>query len=834
MSSCDDGVCGTGGFTGPKPGDPNSVAGFNATPGYGGINLNWSLPTLNPFAVSHVRIFRGTSSSPLAAVLLVTIHGDFHFDKVLPGTTYYYWLEVVSVNGTYAPWIGPASSYAMDNIAKTIADLSGKIDNGVLATALRDKIGEITLLGNSITQEVNDRLAALNALSATVGGLQGQLTTAITILESETQQRIDADGALVTQLDIWAAGFENSIAGIVEEIIIEVGPDGGLANKVTTLETSVFGDTATLEEGLVTKVTVIDGKVTDIGALYTVKTNVNGLVGGFGIYNDGTEIEAGFDVDRFWIGKSGLVAANWTVGANYTADQIVSYLGYNWKAKVTHVASLGNAPPNPGTENAQWLKQGSKIKPFIVEGDVVYINEAAINKLTFSKLRNEDGSLTVDETGKLKAAYVDTKGLVIRDLAGNVILGAGAGATLSWNFLKDQPAGIYNSNIVLNSDGTLTGAGGGQVTTTGLGIDEYRVLSKGGHSTSHPAVTMGLYKNGVLLGGVGRSYTVFVINRATGALVSTTTYDVWVNAVNADEMATALNALDNTKLVVIVGDDEPMANRLTNGLPAAMYRCGASRNVFGSTAHFKRRGAYILYGIPGLGEGNGTENYQGSVDDDVNAWCEATFSLKGGNFIGTSPSITPKQNPAKFGTDITLSNGTVISDTDFVHSLSKITAPGGSNPLSLFMEAAAIGNAYIGNAAIQNANIGDLQVSTIKIGNDQVSVPKVVSASNTVTANNSWQTILTTTVNLTSPGAIFAHASIGVGLGGGSVYMSFDLYVNDVAVATIAGNAETYGISIGGGVQNLAAGEHTVAVVWYSNTGASVYTRSLLVQGVMK
>jgi hypothetical protein len=77
------------------------------------------------------------------------------------------------------------------------------------------------------------------------------------------------------------------------------------------------------------------------------------LIGGFGVYNDGSTIQAGFDVDEFWVGKT----------------------------------------------------QANKCYPFIISGGVTYIKEAAIEKLTFNKLRDESGSFIV-ENGKVKANYL--------------------------------------------------------------------------------------------------------------------------------------------------------------------------------------------------------------------------------------------------------------------------------------------------------------------------------------------------------------------------------------------------------------------------------------------
>jgi hypothetical protein len=127
----------------------------------------------------------------------------------------------------------------------------------------------------------------------------------------------------------------------------------------------------------------VNGKVTEIGALYTAKVDVNGLIGGFGVYNDGTSVQAGFDADLFWVGK-------------------------------------GN----------------KKRKPFIIDTGTgeTYIDDAVINKITFNKLRSADGNLIVDSTtGKMKAQYLDAENLTVRN-AQSINYSAGvAGWKLSSN-----------------------------------------------------------------------------------------------------------------------------------------------------------------------------------------------------------------------------------------------------------------------------------------------------------------------------------------------------------------------------------------------------------------
>lgn len=341
MTSCLDGICGTGSdLLGPLPGDPNNIANLTATAGYGSINLVWPMPTLNPQSVAYIRIYRATNNDVNNAVLIRTVKGDFFTDYVTAGIAYYYWIDCVSINGTVSTKVGPASATALQNAVKTLQELTGLIDNSVLAQALQTKIGEITLLGTNITQEIANRMNADNALATTITGLQGQVNTAITVIETEVQQRINADSATVNQMNLWAAGFNNSIAGVADQVNILASDTTAMSSRITTTEASLYGNVATAEVGLVTKVT---DHGNTIDAMYTAKVQVNGLIGGFGIHNNGTQVDAGFDVDRFWIGRTG----------------------------------------------------PDKVKPFVIDGGIVYMDQAIIKDLSVQTIKIANNAITI-------------------------------------------------------------------------------------------------------------------------------------------------------------------------------------------------------------------------------------------------------------------------------------------------------------------------------------------------------------------------------------------------------------------------------------------------------
>lgn len=498
--SCVENVCGTGGWAGPKPGDPSNDINIRAIPAFGGIDVLWSFPTTNPFALAYGVIFRGLSADFNGAFPVGQDTDGFYHDRVEPGVLYYYWVQAVSINGTFGDVIGPASAAAKATIEQTMRDLTAQIDMGQLALALREKIDRIAAIDLSFMEEHQARLLANQALQDVLTQLRSEVGEVATVVTNEVIQRKDGDADLLSSINALGLGLDDNLAAIVEEKNLRVGADsamaqridtiyteiqddvagtvnaavtveknarvdadGALAGQITTLsvkmgtdisaavqtETNarvgadnaivdrlnvmggkVDGNTAAIaeetrlrvdavsaesqarnsqyvnvivpalnaevtnrnnaisaavsderslrvsavkavadsvtaleanlgddlvqaEQRMQTKIETTDGKVTAIGALYTVKMTVNGLAGGFGVYNNGSTVEGGWDVDMFWVGRT-------------NAD---------------------------------------KIKPFIITGGVVYINDAAINKLTFSKLRADDGSVIV-ENGKLKAEYL--------------------------------------------------------------------------------------------------------------------------------------------------------------------------------------------------------------------------------------------------------------------------------------------------------------------------------------------------------------------------------------------------------------------------------------------
>lgn len=149
-----------------------------------------------------------------------------------------------------------------------------------------------------------------------------------------------------------------------------------------------------------------------------------------------------------------------------------------------------------------------------------------------------------------------------------------------------------------------------------------------------------------------RSYTVYKIDKKTFGVVERRQFDVHGSGGNtggdgpqhAAEMAAFLNSIDGNYWVFVTMFDEASYNRMTGGLPAAMYRIGASRRVFGDD-NFQYRAAYCLFGTPGIGEGNAiTEMLKGDIYNDPEAYFDVAidFDNNGWPYVAGTNRYTPQ------------------------------------------------------------------------------------------------------------------------------------------------------------------------------------------------
>lgn len=363
-SSCVNGVCGTGKGNYPQPGDPDNNITITATPAFGGIDVAWTYPGMNPEAVAHVILYRGVSDKFENAARLTIVNGTFFYDKSAGDhdIQYFYWVQVVSVNGTYGDVIGPATAVASPTLAEMLVLLAGQIDAGMLSQTLKQEIDKIKLNKLGIDKALLEQAAVDQALAAAFNQVEATSEQTRAMVQQEMVARAKADSAVITQVNTIYTDMDGRMSAVQRVQDVLVSEMKSVAQDITSVSAELNGNSATGEIGLTTTVEKLSDTVTEIGSLYTVKVQVdkNGqkLIGGFGIYNDGKTVQAGFDVDTFWVGKTGVNGR-----------------------KPFIIKTVNNKP-------------------------TVFMDEAAIFSLTFNKLRSEDGKVMVKE-GKLMADYLE-------------------------------------------------------------------------------------------------------------------------------------------------------------------------------------------------------------------------------------------------------------------------------------------------------------------------------------------------------------------------------------------------------------------------------------------
>ena len=102
------------------------------------------------------------------------------------------------------------------------------------------------------------------------------------------------------------------------------------------------------------------------------------------------------------------------------------------------------------------------------------IAAAAVNTTALAAEAVTAGKIAADT---LSSDNVLTRGLTVRDSNGNIILSAGS--NLDWTRLANQPSGIYNSNITVDTNGAIQGIGTGAGTQVNNAFVENLVLLAG-------------------------------------------------------------------------------------------------------------------------------------------------------------------------------------------------------------------------------------------------------------------------------------------------------------------------------------------------------------------
>ena len=328
-------TCGTGlNNTIPGPGDPNMTSAvLTATSVLGGIGVRWTYPSMLDHAVAHTRLYRGTSDDWSSSSLLDRVSGTNYFDQYdgEEEIRYYYWIKFISVNGTVGSLIGPASATTGSTIQDIIDGMVGRVTESTLNQFLKERIDTISDISSALTTERQERLFGSAIVDALFEDIREVLDFQGVLISDEVSTRITENSLLVTSINALGASvseeisaavvdakqvfasdmeaytiqiqfaiseFETQTAAALNETVTYTDMESAIALQIETLEAnSPFG------EAFVQEWSEVQSSQETLSAMHVIKTDVNGHVAGYGIYNSGITSEFIVRADTFAVGN---------------------------------------------------------------------------------------------------------------------------------------------------------------------------------------------------------------------------------------------------------------------------------------------------------------------------------------------------------------------------------------------------------------------------------------------------------------------------------------------------------------------------------------------------
>lgn len=284
-----------------------------------------------------------------------------------------------------------------------------------------------------------------------------------------------------------------------------------------------------------------------------------------------------------------------------------------WATKLTYIGSTGiyTGTLSANTVNAVRIN-ASQISAGTI--DAARINVAAlktslitagnIEALTLNVTKGKVGGWSIDADSIYRSTKNNTSG-AYTGASGSVCIGSngirgfkwrldatGAGAVAGGNIAWDAAGNVtFGASVTLNwTNAANTAANNGKLFIRGTGLN-------------HSATRYILLNGTKIHESSSRGLVLSVINRSDLKAVSHTHYDVYASDANCNSLATAMNALDSTKIVILTSYD---AIRINATLSAAIQRCGGSDYMVTDA-----RTPYALIGIPGIGRNMGLTSIYG-------------------------------------------------------------------------------------------------------------------------------------------------------------------------------------------------------------------------------
>lgn len=384
---------------------------------------------------------------------------------------------------------------AIDEVKDLIIDedgvsaISAETIAAVFDTANNQVSSEILAARSIVLSEDGFITSSVNALRGTYSGDMGNLKGDI----SGVQEVVgDSTGGLVKDvralnLELFPNGDGDPVGvSAVDLIEGKLSNEGAVGKWIQQLSTTFDGNTAAIE----TQKNVVDG----LNAQYTIKTDVAGLVSGFGLASSDASSRFTIAANRFVITAPthnsptapsnpvpGMVWRNSNTGVvqyrrkNNTWNSSPDVYPFTFLATQQTVNGV-DRQPGMYIDNA-FIANGSITEFKLGTGiiDDVHIKDAAITNAKIDTI--DAGKIT---TGLLAANRIDTNGLEIKDASGNVILRSGQSVGLGYQYVQGGPPANATSNVLHTGSSTPSNIVDGRLW----------------YNTNHTPPKLQMYQNG--------------------------------------------------------------------------------------------------------------------------------------------------------------------------------------------------------------------------------------------------------------------------------------------------------------------------------------------------
>lgn len=272
--------CGTGSGNFPQPGDPSNDSVLIATSAFGGIDVSWTYPGLNPHAVAHTILYRNTIGTEGSEIYHATVNSDHYFDHSENDAQieYFYWIRHVSINGTQGELIGPASAIAKPRLEDYIALLSGQITESNLAQSLMERLDKIDLLDLDLAAEIQARINGESLLGTELDVIQTDIDGVGVALNQEINTRQTEYSAMLQTINTLQASSEGSLATLQTQVDLIADENSAQATSISNLQSTVNDPVTGLLQTYADLQTEITARADADSALTTSISNLDAVV----------------------------------------------------------------------------------------------------------------------------------------------------------------------------------------------------------------------------------------------------------------------------------------------------------------------------------------------------------------------------------------------------------------------------------------------------------------------------------------------------------------------------------------------------------------------------